>query len=162
MHFVDIIQRDDVPLVPPKCDYTVYWCILFMFVLGKHFIMFNHVDNYVHFQNRAKTEKSPLTVSAYSLWNLAHKLHKHVEFGYSKSKTNRQTQFDSGTNWTKARGQSPDHTWRNFDVFVICKLFFSRAKKTNISEQPFNCLPLVRASKESEREKDERKTQSVI
>jgi len=47
---------------------------------------------------------------------------------------------------TKARGQSKDHTWRNFDMFFICKLFFFRgAKKTNISEQPFNCLPLVRA-----------------
>lgn len=30
-------------------------------------------------------------------------------------------------------------------MFFICKLFFCRAKKTNISEQPFNCLPLVRA-----------------
>jgi len=55
-------------------------------------------------------------------------------------------------------------------MFFICKLFFFRgAKKTNISEQPFNCLPLVRAGggkkrvwdeeRKSGRETDERETE---
>lgn len=75
-----------------------------------------------------------------------------------------QTQFDSGTNSAEQKREAKAQIILGGTLTCLssANYFFSRAKKTNISEEPFNCLPLVRASKEREREKDERKTQCYL